>query len=84
MTYKTNMDEIEKEIFSEHGIEVVGENKYRIIGKSYTIRFCGRTDDGHGRLWDCDCPAGLHGRDCKHIAAVVAANNEFCNATGMD
>ncbi len=77
-------NETEAEIFTERGIEKTGENTYRIIGRPYTIRFMGRTDDGDGLLWECDCPAGEHGKECKHVKLVWSANNEYCDAMGYD
>jgi len=41
-------------------------------GNTYTVRFAGRpSPDSDARLWDCDCPAGRHGRHCRHIDAVA-------------
>ena len=42
-------------------------------GNTYTVRYEGCTDDGVGNLWSCSCPAGQHGRDCKHLRFVLAA-----------
>ena len=42
-------------------------------GNIYTVKYCG-SDDGdpdYVALWECNCPAGQHGRDCKHVKAVV-------------
>jgi hypothetical protein len=58
-------------------IEAVRDGaEYRVLsdsGNTYTVRFCG-TGDGDPdvvALWECDCPAGQHGRDCKHLRAVI-------------
>ena len=41
-------------------------------GHTYTVRFVGRPEFGneHVATWDCDCPAGVHGRTCKHVHNV--------------
>jgi len=39
----------------------------------YTVRYCG-SGDGDPEfvsLWECDCPAGRYGRNCKHISMVA-------------
>lgn len=43
-------------------------------GNTYTVRYagCGDGDPEYIALWDCDCPAGKHGRHCKHVNAVGA------------
>ena len=52
-------------------------------GNDYTVRFVGRPDNNDGvTLWECDCPAGQHGRDCKHLAAVVELSNAICDEMG--
>lgn len=42
-------------------------------GNTYTVKYCGSGDGDpeYVALWECDCPAGQHGRDCKHVAAVT-------------
>ncbi|MFA5715923.1 MAG: SWIM zinc finger family protein [Candidatus Paceibacterota bacterium] len=43
-------------------------------GHTYVVRYEGCPDaDGIANLWSCTCPAGQHGRDCKHLRAVLAA-----------
>jgi len=46
-------------------------------GKLYTVAFAGSPDE-HVDTWSCDCPAGRHGRDCKHVRAFVAWHGEYC------
>ena len=85
-----DVDEIERgqvEIAVEQGLTVrqTGETTYTVrssSGNVYTVRFCGRMDDV--RTWECNCPAGQHGRDCKHMEAVVRLNNAICDVTGFE
>lgn len=39
----------------------------------YHVVFAGCGDSDGVFLWECDCPAGIHGRHCKHIDAVGRA-----------
>ena len=53
-----------------------GPNKYQFESKSghtYTIKYCGsgNADPEFVGLWECDCPAGVRGRACRHIDAVI-------------
>lgn len=52
--------------------------RYRVesdSGKTYTISYAGSGDGDpeYVALWKCDCPAGRHGRDCKHMSAFLAS-----------
>ena len=53
-----------------------GRDQYEVLsdsGTTYIVRFCG-SGDGDPEfcsLWECNCPAGQHGRDCKHVRAVA-------------
>ena len=43
-------------------------------GNTYTVRYAG-SGDGDSKYvacWECSCPAGSHGRHCKHVDAVGA------------
>lgn len=44
-------------------------------GATYEIRYAGSgdADPDYVALWECNCPAGRHGRDCKHIRAFLAS-----------
>lgn len=53
-----------------------GQAQYEVLsdsGKTYTVTYegSGDGDPEYVALWSCTCPAGKHGRDCKHIAAVA-------------
>lgn len=74
----------EATILAEHGVREIGEHTYKVIGRPYKIRFVGRTEDGHGLLWECDCPAGQHGRHCKHVDQVGAASGAVADELGME
>jgi len=77
----SNMCTDEREIWDDHGIEVIDESTYRIVGRPYTIRWVGRTEDGYGHLWECDCPSR---KTCKHIRAVAEAEAEVRDLLGLD
>lgn len=38
--------------------------------RRYNVTFEGRGDSDEVSLWGCDCPAGVHGKTCKHIRLV--------------
>ena len=42
-------------------------------GKTYKIRYCGSGDGDpeYIAIWKCNCPAGSHGHDCKHMRAFL-------------
>ena len=44
-------------------------------GEQYHITYAGsgNADPDYVGLWDCSCPAGLHGRDCKHMRAFLGS-----------
>lgn len=44
-------------------------------GHQYNIRYAGSgdADPEYVALWDCDCPAALHGTSCKHLVAFLAS-----------
>jgi hypothetical protein len=46
--------------------------------KVYRVRYrgSGDGDPDYVALWECDCPAGQHGRPCRHIRAVSDLLNE--------
>jgi hypothetical protein len=46
-----------------------------LAGAAYTVRRVAGHDGGR---WACSCPAGSHGRDCKHQAAIrLLVEREF-------
>jgi len=48
------------------------QNRYEVesdSGSRYEIRYAGTGDDAEVDLWTCSCPAGRHGRTCKHLRA---------------
>ncbi len=59
----------------ENGITVIGDDLNHFGVKSsdgsteYTIDFAG-SPNAHVNTWTCSCPAGQHGKTCKHIRAV--------------
>lgn len=54
-------------------------------GSTYEVRFLGRGEDESELLrWSCDCPAGAHGKRCKHQVAVAEANRLRGEDAGLD
>ncbi len=55
-------------------------NRYTIesnSGEFYTISFAGSPNE-YVDTWSCDCPAGRHGKDCKHVQAFIVWHGEYC------
>jgi hypothetical protein len=45
-------------------------------GHIYNVSYyCPADEDDSVNVWSCNCPAGQHGRDCKHIAAAIAVTD---------
>jgi len=44
-------------------------------GQQYEIRYAGSgdADPEYVALWECNCPAAAHGKNCKHLAAFLAS-----------
>ena len=52
-----------------------GEDAWTVLsdsGNTYRVWDAGVEDAEYGGGMHCDCPAGQHGRSCKHIAGVIA------------
>ncbi len=67
-------------------IEHEDGNRYEVhsdSGNIYNVSFTGRGDCGEV-LWKCDCPAGQHGRECKHLRAVIILANARADELGME
>lgn len=52
------------------------QNSYTVLsdsGCTYTIRYAGSgdADPEYVGLWECDCPAGKRGIDCRHMSAFL-------------
>lgn len=80
------MGQTEQLEYEEHGIVVLGENKYQVPSSSnpdvsYVVEFVGRTEDGFGLLWECDCPAR---KTCKHIKLVSEISAKITDELGME
>jgi len=82
----TDMDAAHAEILAEYGVTEIGENKYAVTGSTgnmYTVSYVGCGDCGEG-LWECDCPAGKHGRNCKHLTRAINCFRELANLHGWE
>lgn len=54
------------------------DGNYDVVSGTNTYHVTGRAPEfGNEDLyvWSCDCPAGQHGRNCKHLDAVLAILN---------
>jgi len=64
-----------------NGMVVSGDgSKFTVLstsGNTYNVTYCGCGDGDpeYIALWKCDCPAGRHGKSCKHVAAV----SQYCD-----
>ena len=78
----------ETEFFAERGIVMVDDKKYSVPSSSgsaiYTVTWVGRTEDGFGHLWECSCPAGRHGKTCKHVRHVGSTAGQWNDANGWE
>jgi hypothetical protein len=50
-------------------------------GHEYHVTYqgSGDADPEYVALWECDCPAGAHGKMCKHIRAVAGIVNSLAD-----
>ena len=75
--------ELEREAFAKRGIRLIDTNTYGVQSsdgkREYTVRYVGCSEDGFANLWECDCPAGTHGKTCKHVRNVGFACGEIFN-----
>jgi len=71
------------EIATAHGVRIVDDKAYQVIGRPYHITFTGRGDCGEP-LWECNCPAGQHGHECKHLRLVWQADRAICSEFGLE
>ena len=74
------------EICDEHGVQQAGDNAYTVTGSTgnvYTVRLVEEPDHGV-RVWQCDCTAARHGRECKHYRAAIAANGAILDELGRE
>ena len=51
-------------------------------GNTYHVKHSSPGGDENVHVWTCDCPAGQHGRDCKHVKAVIADAQRLAEAEG--
>lgn len=61
-------------------------NRYEVrsdSGNVYNVTFTGRGDCDEA-LWRCDCPAGQHGRECKHLRAACVYADERATELGYE
>jgi len=44
--------------------------------RRYTVRVNNpmEIDPDYATVWECDCPAGTYGRDCKHVGLAIEAS----------
>lgn len=58
-------------VYTSHGVYVTVLSD---SGSTYHLTFQSRPEfmNEDVALWECDCPAGLHGKPCKHIRNMPA------------
>ena len=50
-----------------------------------SARFGYEYDTEYVQVWECSCPAGQHGRDCKHLRSFLARlDNEALPEIGSE
>lgn len=80
-------DEYLRRIAAGAGVTMINQNKFAIPSSSgtatYTVWFAGRGDSDE-RLWECDCPAGRHGRECKHQKLVWDICGQAADEFGLE
>lgn len=80
--YDLNEENLENAMLKSLGITKIN-NEYLLPNsdgtKNYIVKYVGCSDDGFGNLWECDCPAGLHGKECKHLKLIIEINNHILN-----
>jgi len=71
---KMTMEEHLTALCTENKIRIVGEGHFEVPSSDgthyYQVRHAGAINP-HVDTWKCDCPAGEHGRTCKHIRAIA-------------
>jgi len=69
------------------GVTMLDVNTFTVPSSSgaavYTVKFTGRGDSDE-RLWECDCPAGSHGRECKHQRVVWDLTGQAGDEFGLE
>lgn len=58
----------------------MGGNDYLVESKSgstYRVTYRGSYGNDHVHTWECDCPAGSYGRDCRHVKTICAISSEL-------
>ena len=48
-------------------------------GTAYVVKLTESYEHGDVCTWECNCPAGKHGRDCKHLSAVLGWLDDWRN-----
>ena len=51
-------------------MEIMTNGETYKIKNKYIVSYKGCDGDENIGLWECDCPAGKHGRTCKHLKAL--------------
>ena len=81
-------EQVEQRMATDRGITIIDGTTYGVLSsdgtRRYEVRFAGRGDSGEVRLWECDCPAGLRGRHCRHVDSVAELCSSVADETGMD
>jgi uncharacterized Zn finger protein len=80
-------DEYAAALCEANGARYLADGEYGVKSSSgdteYTVRYSGRGDDS-AVLWTCTCPAGQHGRTCKHVRLIAAINDDVCSNFGLE
>jgi len=65
------------------GIEQLASNKYKVIGKSYAVKYA--LIDHCAGTWACNCPASIYRTGmCKHAKLVCDVENHIGDELGYE
>lgn len=84
----TEAEKTKNDILTEMRIVEINENEFQVPSsdgsKNYTVKYCGSgdADPDYISLWECNCPAGQHGKTCKHVKLVASANDKINDELG--
>jgi len=57
---------------TDKGFEVRSDSGAIYEVAEQSARFGYEYDTEYVQVWECSCPAGQHGRDCKHLRSFLA------------
>jgi hypothetical protein len=76
-----------KHFFRRNNMELIANDNgsYTVksdSGHTYTVTHRSPYLEEDVHIWNCNCPAAQHGKDCKHIKAVIEDADKRANEFG--